>query len=357
MPDDQQVKKVKWTISGLARELDLEFQGQDGELFGCNTLDKAGASELSFLANPKYLNAAARSKAGAVILAPEHADIVQNRLLSTNPYLDFARAVHFFAEVQGSFQGISDLAFIHPEAEIEEGVTLYPFVYVGRGARIASGTICFSGSYIGEDCQIGPNCRLYPQVSLMAGTILGREVVLHPGVVVGSDGFGFAQGDAYLEKVPQIGRVVIEDGVEVGANSTIDRAALDQTRIGAGTKIDNLVQIGHNVQMGEQCIIVSQVGVSGSCKLGRKVILAGQVGLAGHLEIGDNCRVGAKSGLGKSLKPGTDVSGIPAFEHRKYLRSAGLYARLPELYQRIKKLESGLAKLLDERESREASND
>lgn len=336
---------MSWTTSSLAKELGLQYKGLDRELLGCNTLEKAGPNEISFLANSKYLDLVPVSSAGTVILAPEHKDLTANCILSRNPYLDFARAVRLFARPQGSFQGQSEAAWVHPEAEVDQGVTLYPFVYVGPRARIEAGTVCFSGVYVGEDCRIGANCRLYPQVTLMAGTVLGRDVILHPGVVLGSDGFGFAQGDAFLEKVPQIGRVVIEDRVEIGANTTIDRAALDETRIGAGTKVDNLVQIGHNVHIGEESIIVSQVGIAGSCKLGKKVILAGQVGLAGHISIGDNCRVGAKSGVGKSLEPGTDVSGIPAFEHRKYLRSAGLYSRLPEIYKRLKKLESELASL------------
>ncbi|MCF8039539.1 MAG: UDP-3-O-(3-hydroxymyristoyl)glucosamine N-acyltransferase [Desulfohalobiaceae bacterium] len=336
---------MSWTTATVAAELGLEYKGTDQTLTGCNTLEKAGPSEISFLANSRYKHLAAATRAGTVILSPEHQDLVEECILSQNPYLDFARAVRLFAGSQEKFQGQSESAFVHPEARVHAEATLYPFVYVGSGARIEAGTVCFSGVYIGEDCRIGPDCRLYPQVTLMAGTVLGREVILHPGVVLGSDGFGFAQGDSLLEKIPQIGRVVIEDRVEIGANTTIDRAALDETRIGAGTKIDNQVQIGHNVQVGENSIIVSQVGISGSCKLGNNVILAGQVGLAGHIEIGDNCRVGAKSGVGKSLEPGTDVSGIPAFEHRKYLRSAGLYTRLPELYKRLKKLESEIKRL------------
>ncbi|MCF8109664.1 MAG: UDP-3-O-(3-hydroxymyristoyl)glucosamine N-acyltransferase [Desulfohalobiaceae bacterium] len=348
---------MSWTTSRLAAALGLDYQGRDRELSGCNTLEKAGASELSFLANPKYISLASQTKAGAVIAAPEQAHLLADCILSPNPYLDFARAVRFFANEQGRFQGHSEMAYIHPEARIDDDVSIYPFAFIGPGARIASGTICFSGVYVGEDCEIGPDCRLYPQVSVMAGTVLGRGVVLHPGVVVGSDGFGFAQGDAALEKVPQIGRVVIEDGVEVGANTTIDRAALHETRIGAGTKIDNLVQIGHNVQIGEQCIIVSQVGISGSCKLGRNVVLAGQAGLGGHITIGDNSRVGGKAGVSKSVKPGKDVSGNPAIEHRKYLRSANLFGKLPELYQRIKKLESCLKRLQTDRATGEHSHD
>ena len=179
----------------------------------------------------------------------------------------------------------------------------------------------------------------------MAGTGIGDRVVLHAGVVLGSDGFGFAQSRAGMEKFPQIGRVIVEDDVEIGANTTIDRAALGETRIGRGTKIDNLVQLGHNVQVGKNSIIVAQVGVAGSTVIGDRVILAGQVGVAGHLSIGDGCRVGAKSGIGKTLPPNTDVSGIPAIPHGTYLRAATTIPKLPDMARRIKQLEKELEKL------------
>jgi UDP-3-O-[3-hydroxymyristoyl] glucosamine N-acyltransferase len=179
----------------------------------------------------------------------------------------------------------------------------------------------------------------------MSGTILGDRVVLHSGVVLGSDGFGFAQGNGEMQKVPQIGRVVIEDDVEIGANTTVDRAALGETRIGQGSKIDNQVQIGHNVRIGKESIIVAQVGIAGSSSVGDHAILAGQVGVAGHLHIGDGCRIGAQSGINKSVPDHTDVSGSPAMDHRLYLRCAALHQKLPDIYQRMKALESEVKSL------------
>ncbi|HKK32412.1 MAG TPA: UDP-3-O-(3-hydroxymyristoyl)glucosamine N-acyltransferase, partial [Desulfomicrobiaceae bacterium] len=233
----------------------------------------------------------------------------------------------------------------HPEASVPDSATIGPNVFIGAGAEIGPDTTLFPGCYVGEECRVGQGCTLYPNAVLMAGTEVGDRVTLHAGVVLGSDGFGFAQSQNGMEKFPQIGRVVVEDDVEIGANSTIDRAALGETRIGQGTKIDNLVQLGHNVQVGKNSIIVAQVGVAGSTTIGEQVILAGQVGVAGHLTIGDKCRVGAKSGIGKDLKPGTDVSGIPAMPHGTYLRASTTLPKLPDMVRRIRKLEKELAKM------------
>ena len=336
---------MSWTTQSIAHHLGLTYQGEDIPIQGCNTLEQAGPEEVSFLANPKYAKQLTSSRAAAVVLDPEHSHQGQNVYISSNPYYDFARIVHLFAPRQGCWQGQSDMAYVHPQADVRDKVTIYPFAFIGPGVRIGEGTTIGSGAYLGEDCRIGDECTIGPQCSLMARTELGDRVLLHPGVVLGSDGFGFAQGEGSLAKVPQIGRVVIEDDVEIGANTTIDRAALGETRIGQGTKIDNQVQIGHNVQVGKGSIIVAQVGIAGSSKLGDKVILAGQVGVTGHLQIGDGCRVGAQSGLNKSLPPGTDVSGSPAMDHGHYLRCATLHHKLPDMYKRMKALEADVQRL------------
>ncbi len=336
---------MKWTISELAQRFELDFKGQDREITGCNTLEDAGPGEISFLANPKYTYLLQSTRAGAVILDPEHADLYPNSLLSQNPYWDFARIAQLFVKPLGDFEGLSEHAIVHPSAVIESDVTVYPFVYIGSNSKISSGSVIFSGVYIGENCSVGQKCLVYPNVSILSGTELGQGVILHSGVVVGSDGFGFAQDGNRLEKVPQLGKVVIEDDVEIGANTTIDRATLGQTRICKGTKIDNQVQIAHNVKIGEHSILVAQVGIAGSSKIGNKVILAGQVGVGGHLSIGDNCRVGAKSGVHKSIQPDSDVSGYPAINHKQFLRSALIQTKLPELNSRIKQLEKEVEKL------------
>jgi len=332
-------------LSELAQKLGITLKGEDLEIKGVNTLEEAKEDEISFLANPKYAPLLSQTKAGAVILAKEFADKVPRCLISNNPYLDFARTVQLFAKAQGSFQGQSELAYIHPQAQVDPTATIYPFVYIGKKAKIGKNTTIFSGCYIGEEVSIGEDCVLYPNVSILAQSQIGNRVILHAGVVIGSDGFGFAQASYGLEKFPQVGKVVIEDEVEIGANTSIDRAALGETKIGKGTKIDNLVQIGHNVKIGENSILVAQVGIAGSTTLGKQVILAGQVGVAGHLTLGDGCRVAAKSGVGKSLPPNTDVGGIPAMPHLTFLKTATILPKLPQMQRKIKELEKKLKEL------------
>ncbi len=338
-------RNMRWRVSSLAAELGREYQGQDKEITGCNTLEEAGPEQLSFLAYPKYTDLLSKTRAGAVILQPDLAENYEHCILSPDPYLDFVRAAQFFAEPQGSFRGISNQSFIDPSARIAEDVTIYPFTFIGAEACIGSGSTLFSGVYIGEGCRIGDFCVLYPQVTLMSQTQVGHNVIIHAGTVLGSDGFGYASHEQGLEKMPQRGKVVIEDDVEIGSNCSIDRATFGETRIGRGTKVDNLVQVGHNVQVDEHCVLVSQVGIAGSSSLGKGVMLGGQVGVSGHLHIGDGCRVGAKSGINKSLPAGCDVTGYPAIEHRKFLRLAALQPKLPEIHNKLKKMESELQEL------------
>lgn len=330
------------TLHELADVLGLQAQGADLEIRGMASLEQAGGHDLSFLASPKHAPLLASTQAGAVILAQEHAGHVARALISANPYLDFARALRLFEKPQGWLSGQSELAFVHPEAQVHPSATIHPFVFIGPRAIVGEGCRLFCGVYVGEDCRVGARTTLYPNVVLMSGTILGNDVVIHPGTVLGSDGFGYTPSPLGLEKVPQVGCLVIEDHVEIGANCAIDRATLGATRIGRGTKIDNLVQIGHNVEVGENCILVSQVGVAGSSKLGNRVVLAGQVGIADHLHLGDDCRVGAKSGVNRSLEGGQNYLGSPAVEARKFLRIAASWNRLPDLAKRVAALEKEL---------------
>jgi UDP-3-O-[3-hydroxymyristoyl] glucosamine N-acyltransferase len=248
---------------------------------------------------------------------------------------------------------VSELAFVHDDAV--ESTHVRPSS--GRSSSSARERrsseprvrIFSRFTYVGEDCQSSTRtATIYPNCSLMAGTQLGKRVTLHAGTVLGSDGFGFAQSAAGMTKFPQIGRTVIEDDVEIGANTTIDRAALGETRIGQGTKIDNLVQLGHNVRVGRNCILVAQVGIAGSTTLGDGVILAGQVGVAGHIHIGDGCRIGAKSGVGQDVPPRQDLSGIPVMPHGSFLRASAIMPKLPEMKRRLSKLEKEVAALREE---------
>lgn len=335
-------RHMKYRLSELAAFLKREFIGKDVEICGCNTLMDAKEGEISFLANPKYAKYLKSTRAGAVILEPSYASEVKNGIISDNPYLDFAKVVSLFAKEQGEFSGISELSYIHEDAKIAEDVVIYPYVYIGPRAKIGKKTKIFSGVYIGEDVSIGNKCTIYPNVVIMGGCEIGNRVILHPGVVIGSDGFGFAMGDEGREKFPQIGKVVIEDDVEIGSNSTVDRAALGETKIGKGTKIDNLVQIGHNVKIGANSVLVAQVGIAGSTNIGKNVILAGQVGVVGHLNIADGVIIGAKSGVPKDLKKKGIYSGSPIMEHNRFLRTCSVISKLPEIYKEFKQLKKKL---------------
>lgn len=333
-------------LSELAARFGLKLVGEDRTVQGVNTLDSAGPDELSFLANPKYAASLAATRAGAVIVPERHAGDVAVALVSDNPYLSLARIAALFAPPQGTQEpGVSPLAFVHEDALVDPSATVYPFVYVGPRSRVAAGARLFPHVYVGEDCEIGQNATLYPGVTLMSGVRLGRGVICHPGSVLGSDGFGYAQGPEGLVKVPQIGPVVIGDGVEIGANAAVDRGSLGTTEIRTGAKVDNLCQVAHNVRIGEHSILVAQVGVSGSTTIGRGVILAGQAGVVGHLSIGDGAMVGAQSGVGQDLAAGARVSGSPAYDHGLFLRNSVLLPKLPELFRRVKELEKELSLL------------
>lgn len=342
------------TASAIAQTLGLELRGEDCDITGINTLENAGPGDVSFLANPKYVQFLSATRAGAVIIAAEHADKVPCALVSANPYFDFARAVGFFAKPQGSFSGVSDMAFVDKAAALGQDVTVYPFVYIGPRAKIGSGCKLFPGCYIGEDCVVGEGCVLYPNAVLMAGTVLGKGCIIHAGVVLGADGFGFVRTPFGVQKIPQIGTVGVGDDVEIGANSAVDRAVLGTTTVGGGTKIDNLVQVGHNVVVGKECFLVSQVGISGSTKIGDRSTLAGQVGVAGHLNIGNDVTIGPQSGVAKDIPDNTTCGGSPCVEGRTFLRTIAVMPKLPDMYKRLNQLESeitALRSLLDKETS------
>lgn len=333
------------TLAELAAALGLQRTGDDAPIRGVNTLEHAGPDEVSFLANDKYLKQLDQTRAAAVILRSEHAQRVPCALVSENPYLDFARALELFSTPQGCFSGVSEQAWIAEDAVLEEGCTVYPFAFIGSGAHVSRGSVLYPGSYVGENCRLGQECVLYPNAVLMAGCELGDRVIAHPGAVLGSDGFGFAPGPQGLRKIPQTGVVRVGNDVEIGANSTVDRAVMEATRIGSGSKIDNLVQIGHNVQLGSHCILVSQVGISGSTKVGDGVTMAGQVGVAGHLNIGDGATIGPKSGVQRNIPAGESWGGIPVMERKTFFRTIATIPKLPEIRKRVHALEKELAEL------------
>ncbi len=336
------------TLSQLASMIGADVEG-DGDIVvtGVAALDEAGAGDLSFLANSKYEKLLDRTGAAAVVVGPAHRDTgAMPKLVMDNPYLGFARAVCIIRPLTHPGHGVSDCANISEEATLSEDVTVMAGATIEAGAVIGSGSIIYSGAYIGRNAKIGAACVIYPNVTIREECVVGDRVVLQPNCVIGSDGFGYAQGPAGHQKFNQVGNVVIEDDVEVGSGTTIDRGALGSTTIGAGTKIDNLVQVAHNVTVGPHSMILSQVGISGSTKLGTGVVIAGQSGVAGHLEIGDGTVIGGRSGVTGNVGPGVTMSGYPLMEHREWLKAAVHIRHLSKMERRIKELE-GKIKALD----------
>jgi UDP-3-O-[3-hydroxymyristoyl] glucosamine N-acyltransferase len=262
-----------------------------------------------------------------------------------NPSLGFARALALLHPPDSPASGIHPSAVISPDATVDSTASIGPLCVVDAGAQVGSGTSLLAQVHVGRDVRIGSDCRLFPQVTLRDGIRLGDRVVVHSGAVIGADGFGYARDGARYVKIPQVGRVVVEDDVEIGANVTIDRATLGETRIGRGTKIDNLVQIAHNVQVGEDTVIVAQVGISGSTRIGSRVTLAGQAGIVDHLTIGDDVIVGAQSGVSKDIPAGSIVLGSPAIPHGEFKRQYASLAGLPALRKLVRAMERRLEEL------------
>ncbi|MDH3198178.1 MAG: UDP-3-O-(3-hydroxymyristoyl)glucosamine N-acyltransferase [Candidatus Krumholzibacteria bacterium] len=334
-------------LGDLAALVGGEVEGDaQTEIRGVAGIREAKAGDITFVANPKYEEFLGTTAASAVIGAASLA-CAQPLIRVGNPYFAYLQVLSFFAQdraVQYA-RGVHESAVIDRSAELGENVAVGPFCQIARGVRVGRGTTILCGTFIGEGAEIGEECLLYPNVTVREGTVVGDRVIVQPGAVIGADGFGFAKDGSRHHKVPQIGRVIVEDDVEIGANTCIDRATTGETRVHRGTKIDNLVQVAHNVIVGEDCVIAAQAGISGSTELGRNVTLAGQAGLVGHITIGDNAVVGAQGGVTKSIPPDTTVSGYPAREHGLARRLYAHTARLPDLFRRVRELERIVAEL------------
>lgn len=327
-------------LSELAAHIHGNVVGDGSiEITGIKNINEAGPGEITFLSHNRYKEALTRSKASAVIAKEVVEGLTITHLIVDNPYYAFARVLEVFYKKAEPTRGISQNAYISPEAYIEEGVTVFDRAYISDRCRIASGVVLYPGVYVGQGSSIGQGSTIHPNVIIRENVSIGKNVIVHAGAVIGSDGFGyvFEKGEHY--KIPQVGGVIIEDNVEIGANTTIDRSTLGNTIIGTGTKIDNLVQIAHNVRIGQNCIIVAQTGISGSSVLGNGVVLAGQVGVVDHVNLADGVMVGAKSGVANDIKEAGGYSGIPAIPHKVWLKAQALYARLPELTKRLREIE------------------
>ena len=310
-------------------------------VLGVASLDDAENGDISFYGDPRYLKALRKSRATAVLVPHGFAEEVQPaRIWVDNPAEAFAKLLEVFSPPPIPFvPGIHPTAVVASDAEIGVDVTIQAFAVVESGVRIGARTVIGSHSYIGHHAILGDDCRVYPHVTVRERSVIGNRVILHPGAVIGSDGFGYEVRDGRQQKIPQTGIVQIDDDVEIGANSTVDRARFGRTWIQRGAKIDNLVQIAHNVTVGEHSVLCAQVGISGSVRIGSYATLAGKVGVNGHIEIGDGAIVAAMAGITKSVQPREVLCGLPAKPIGEYKENYVLLRNIHKLYARVKKLE------------------
>ncbi len=334
---------VELTLDEVARAVGGQVVGDGSAVVkGVAGIREAGPGELTFLANSKYRRELRETRATAVLLT--QVDVPEDRgelsfVVVAEPSLAFSRMVERFTPPPPRPPvGIHALAVIGPEVELGAGVSVGPHTVVEPGARIGSRTVLYPGVYVGHGVRIGDDAVLHANVVVLHGSILGNRVIVHPGAVIGSDGFGYVLVGNQAVKVPQQGIVEIEDDVEIGANTTIDRARFDRTRIGRGSKIDNLCQIAHNVAIGRSSFLAAQVGIAGSSQIGSGVMLGGQVGVSGHLKVADLARVAAQAGVSRDVEPGESVAGHPAMPARQFWRMIAQAKKLGELFAQVEAL-------------------
>ena len=344
----EQTKK-KATLKELATLIGGQVTGDPLlEVTGIAGLEEAGEGEITFLAELKNLSRLEKTKAAAAIVPLSLPAFSKPGIRTRNPYLAYAKIQAFFTHQPYRPKGIDPGAYLGQGARIGREVSIYPFVFIGDGCQIGDRVVLYPGVYVGESAQVGEESVLYPNVVVMDRCIIGKRAIIHPGAIIGSDGFGFARDGAQYVKIPQIGIVQVDDDVEIGANCAVDRAAMGKTWVKRGVKTDNLVQIGHNVTIGEDTVLVAQVGIAGSTEVGNRVALGGQVGVGGHIKIGDGVMVGGQSGVAQDVPPGQVISGTLAFPHREWLRTQAVIPKLPEMKRVLTDLEKRV-KALEEK--------
>ena len=319
-------------------------------------IEEAEDGQLAFLANPKYEEYLYITKASVIIIndALELKQPVTATLIRVpDAYTAFAKLLSTYQQMmQQQLTGVQEPVYISASASYGENVFIGAFAYLGDNVKVGNNTKIYPNVYLGNNVKVGDNSIIHPGVKIYHDCLIGSNVVIHAGTVIGSDGFGFApQADGSFKKVPQIGNVIVEDNVEIGANATIDRATIGSTIIRSGAKLDNLIQIAHNVEIGNSTVVAAQSGISGSTKVGKGVMIGGQVGIVGHINIGDGAKINAQSGVSKSVEAGKAVTGSPAHDYTSALRSQAISRKLPELEKRIKELEALVKQLISERVS------
>lgn len=347
---------MQFTAAQISVLINGKIEGNaDAAVTSFGKIEEAQAGQLTFLANPKYEDYLYTTGASIAIINESYElrqPVTPTLIRVADAYSAFALLLSKYQEMATQqLKGVQQPSFIAPSAQLAPDVFVGAFSYIGENVKIGAGTKIFPNCYIGDNVTIGEQCIIHPGVKIYHDCILHNQVVIHGGTVIGSDGFGFApQADGSFKKVPQIGNVIIEDQVEIGSNTTIDRATMGSTCIRKGAKLDNLIQIAHNVEVGESTVIAAQAGVSGSTKIGRQVMIGGQAGLVGHIQIADGSKINAQSGVSKSMKePYTAVTGSPAGDYTSALRSQAVFRNLPALEKRVQELEQLVKQLLAER--------
>jgi UDP-3-O-[3-hydroxymyristoyl] glucosamine N-acyltransferase len=341
---------VKITLREIAALLNGTVIGRESVVIeNIRPIEEAGVGDITFVANRKYLKKLKTTGASAIIVSPQVREEGKNLVLVDDPYAAFGRLMNLFYPTEHGHSGISPDAYVEEGATVSGEANVFPKAFISSGAKIEKGAIIYPGVFIGRNVCVGESSILYANVTVYSGCLIGKRVILHSGVVIGSDGFGFAAPGRGNSKIPQVGFVQIDDDVEIGANTTVDRATLGKTWIQRNVKIDNLVQIAHNVVIGENSIITAQVGISGSTKLGKSVIIGGQTGIVGHINIGDNVMIAAGSGIHKDIESGQIVAGTSTqLPHKQWLKVEACRAKLPEMRATLDELKKKVAALQEQ---------
>lgn len=338
--------RMELSLAEIAERVGARVVGDPSiQIRRVNGIREAGPGEITFLAHPKYEAWLDSTRAAAVIRSESLKDCARPGLIGADPYLLFMQVAQLFHRAPTIPVGVHATAIVDPEAELEAEVAIGPHAVIEAGARIGRGSIVGAGCYVGAGSSLGARCLLYPNVVIREACQIGDDVIVHPGAVIGADGFGYAFDGERHRKIPQLGIVVIENDVEIGAGATIDRATLHETRIRRGVRIDNLVHIAHNVDIGEHSLLCAQVGIAGSTRIGHHVVFGGQAGAAGHIEIGDGARIGGQGGVTKSIPAGGVYSGYPAYPHLRAQRIYAAQRQLPELLRAHRQLERRVLEL------------
>ncbi len=340
---------MEFTAQQIAQFVEGKIEGNENATVNTFAkIEEGKEGAISFLSNPKYTHYVYDTKSSVVLI--DESVVLEHPVSTTlirvkNAYECVAKLLQMYESMKPKKTGIDSLAFVSPKAKVAEGVYVGAFAYIGDGAEVGKGSQIYPHAYIGDGVKIGENALVYPNVSIYHGCRLGNNVTVHSGSVIGADGFGFAPSAEGYDKIPQIGIVTIEDNVEIGANTCIDRSTMGSTYVRKGVKLDNLVQIAHNTDIGENTVMSAQVGVAGSAKVGQWCMFGGQVGIAGHITIGDKVFLGAQSGVPGSLKGGQELIGTPPMQPRSYFKSQAIFRRLPDMYKELQDLRKEIEEL------------